>query len=71
MSRPCGVAQRAGRTRHSQALSQEELELAGEPLPPMAQVRALVREFVLKKFLAGEMLEVRVMNSALTHAFVG
>ena len=64
-------AQRAGRMRHAQALSQQELELAAEPLPPMAEVGALVREFVLEKFLAGEVLEIRVIDPALTHAFVG
>ena len=64
-------AQRAGRMRHAQALSQQELELAAEPLPPMAQVGAFVREFVLEKFLAGEMLEIRVIDPPLTHAFVG
>jgi hypothetical protein len=53
--------------RHAQALSQEELELAAEPLPPMAQVGALVREFVLKKLRAGEVLEIRVIDPALDH----
>jgi hypothetical protein len=43
-------AQRAARMRYPQALSQEQLELAAEPLSPMAQVGALVREFVLEKF---------------------
>jgi hypothetical protein len=57
--------------RHAQALSQQELELAAEPLPPMAQVGALVREFVLEKLLAGEVLEVRVIDPSLTHTFVG
>jgi hypothetical protein len=64
-------AQRAGCMRHAQALSQQELELAAEPLPPMAEVGALVRKVVLKKLLAGEVLEVRVIDPALTHAFVG
>jgi hypothetical protein len=30
-----------------------------------------VREFVPEKLLAGEVMEVRVIDSALTHAFVG
>ena len=47
-------AQRAGRMRHAQALSQQELELGAEPLPPVAQIGALVRELVLEKFLASE-----------------
>ena len=56
---------------HPQTLSQEELELAAKPLPPMAQVGALVREFVLEKLRADEVLEIRVIDPALTHAFVG
>jgi hypothetical protein len=40
--------------RHAQALSQQELELGAEPLPPVAQIGALVRELVLEKFLASE-----------------
>jgi hypothetical protein len=64
-------AQCAARMRSPQALSQQKLELAAEPLPPMAQVGALVRKFVLEKFLAGEVLEVRVLDPALTHALVG
>ncbi len=62
-------AQCAGRMRYPQALSQQELELATEPLPPMAEVGALVRKFVLEKLLAGEVLEIRVIDPALTHAF--
>ena len=64
-------AQRAGLMRHPQALGQQKLELAAEPLPPMAQVGALVRELVLEKLLAGEVLEIRVIDPALAHAFVG
>src|SRR5271157_6320296 len=37
-------AQRAGRMRHPQALGEQELQLAAEPLAPMREVRALVRE---------------------------
>src|SRR3981189_259008 len=37
----------------------------------MAQVRALVREGVLEKLLAGEELEIRVVDPALTHTFIG
>jgi hypothetical protein len=42
-----------------------------KPLPPMAQVRALVRERVLEELLVGEELEIGVMDPALAHAFVG
>src|ERR1700686_3640629 len=37
----------------------------------MAQVRALVRELVLEELLAGEVLEIRVMDSAVACAFGG
>src|ERR1700694_573897 len=37
----------------------------------MAQVRAFVRELMLKKLLASKVLEVRVMDPALAHALVG
>ena len=37
----------------------------------MAEVRALVREVVLEKLLAGEVLEIRVIDPALAHPFVG
>src|SRR5206468_2932991 len=37
----------------------------------MAQVRALVREGVLKELFAGEELEIRVVNPALANALIG
>jgi hypothetical protein len=37
----------------------------------MAQVRALVRKLVLEGLLSGEVLEIRVVDPALAHAFVG
>src|SRR5215203_4054044 len=37
----------------------------------MAQVRALVREDVLEKLFAGEELEIRVVDPALAHTFIG
>ena len=64
-------AQRAGLVRHPQALGQQQLQLVAEPLAPMAQVRALVRERVLEELLAGEVLEIRVIDPALAHALVG
>lgn len=64
-------AQRAGCVRDPQALGQKQLELVAEPLAPMAQVGALVRECVLEELRAGEMLKIRVMDPALAHAFVG
>jgi hypothetical protein len=38
---------------------------------PAAQVRALVRENVLEKSLAGEELEIRVMDPALALTLIG
>src|SRR5689334_1523229 len=37
----------------------------------MAQVRALMRELVLEELLAGEVLEIGVVDPALAHLFVG
>src|SRR4029077_3013592 len=41
-----------------------------EPLAPMAQVRALVREGVLEELFAGEELEIRVVDPALAYPFI-
>jgi hypothetical protein len=57
--------------RQPQALGQQKFQLVAELLPPMAQVRALMRELVLEKLLASEVLEVRVVDPALAHALVG
>jgi hypothetical protein len=43
--------------RHPQALGQQQLQSVAEPLAPVAQVRALVREGVLEELLAGEVLK--------------
>src|SRR5262245_9786042 len=40
-------------------------------LPPMAQVGALVREGVLEELLAGEVLEIGVIDPTFTHLLVG
>jgi len=37
----------------------------------MAQVRALVRERVLKELFAGEVLEIRVVDPTLAHPLIG
>jgi hypothetical protein len=37
----------------------------------MAEIRALMRELVLEKRLAGEVLEIRIMNPAIAHGLVG
>ena len=62
--------QRAALVRHPQALGQQQLELAAQPIPPVAEIGALVREGVLEERLAGEVLEVRIVDPALAHAFV-
>ena len=64
-------AQRTGLVRHTQALGQQQLQLAPEALPSMAQVGALVREGVLEELLAGEVLEIGVIDPTLTHLLVG
>ena len=46
--------------RDPQALGQQQFQLAAEAFAPMAQVGALVREFVLEELLTGEVLEIRV-----------
>src|ERR1700757_1004277 len=57
--------------RHPQALGQQQLQLVAEPLAPMAQVRALVRERMLEELFAGEVLEIRVVDPALAYLLVG
>jgi len=57
--------------RHPQALNQQQLQLVTEPLAPMAQVRAFVREGVLEKLFTGEELEIRVVDPALAHPLIG
>ena len=57
--------------RHPQAFCQQQLQLVAQPLAPMAQVRAFVRELVLEKLLSGEVLEIRVMHPALADTLVG
>ena len=60
-------AQRAGLVRDPQALGQQQLQLVAQALPPMAEIRALMRELVLEKLLAGEVLEVRIIDPAIAH----
>jgi hypothetical protein len=51
--------------RNPQALGQQPFQLVAEPLAPMAQVRALMREGVLEELFAGEELEIQVGDPAL------
>jgi hypothetical protein len=62
--RPAGV-------RHPQALGQQQLQPVAEPVAPMAQIGAFVRELVLEKLFPGEVLEIRIIDPALAHALVG
>src|SRR5262245_29087627 len=57
--------------RNPSALGQQKFELVAEALPPMAQVGAFVRERMLEELLAGEVLEVRVVDPALAYLFIG
>ena len=64
------VAQRPARMRHAQTLGQQQPEFVAQPLAPVAQPRALVREGVLEELLASKELEVWVLDSTLAHIFV-
>src|SRR5271166_513178 len=57
--------------RHPQAFSEQKLQLVAEPLAPMAQVRALVRERMLEELFPGEVLEIRIVDPAIARLFVG
>jgi hypothetical protein len=56
---------------YPQALGQQQLQLVTEPRAPMAEVRALVRKGMLEELLPSEVLELRVIDSALAHRFIG
>jgi len=70
---PCQVlgARRVALVRDPQALGQHQLQLVAQSLAPVTEVRALVRKLMLKELFPGEVLEIRVMHPALSHAFVG
>jgi len=63
--------QRAGLVRNPQTLGQQQLQLVAEPVAPMAQVRALVREDMLEELRPGEVLEIGVVDPALAHLVIG
>ncbi|MET4117979.1 hypothetical protein ABIB85_004337 [Bradyrhizobium sp. JR1.5] len=52
--------------RHPQALGQQQLQIVADP-----QIRALVRERVLEELFAGEVLEIRIVDPALTDPLIG
>jgi hypothetical protein len=60
----------AGLVRNPQTLGQQQLQLVAEPVAPMAQVRALVREDMLEELRPGEVLEIGVVDPALAHLFI-
>ena len=62
--------QRPAGMRYPQTLGQQQLQFVAEPLSPMAQVGAFVRELVLEKLFPGEELEIGIIDPALAHAFV-
>ena len=64
-------AERAGLVRDPQTLGQQKLQFVAEALPPMAEIRTLMRELVLEKLRAGEVLEIRIIDPTLAHPFVG
>ena len=55
---------------HPQALGQQQFLLIAHPLAPMAEVRAFVRELMLKEPFPGEVLEIRIMHPTLAHALI-
>ena len=63
-------AQRTRLMREAQALGEQKGKLVAEPLAPVRQVRALMREGVLEELLPGEVLEIGVVDPALAHLFV-
>ena len=63
--------QRTAVVSNPQALRQQQLQLVAQPLAPVAQVRALMRELMLEELLPGEVLEIRVMDPAFADALVG
>jgi hypothetical protein len=65
------AAQRPALVCHPQALRQQQFQFVTEPLAPMAQVGALVRELMLEELFPSKELEIGVIDPALAHAFVG
>ena len=57
--------------RDPQALGQQQLQLGAEPAAPMAQIRTLVRQAVLEERLAGEVLEIRVIDPTRADLLIG
>jgi hypothetical protein len=56
--------------RDPQALGQQQFQLIAEPPALLAEARALVWKLMLEELFPSEILEIRVMHSALAHALV-
>lgn len=65
------LLQGAGVVGNPQAFVQKNIQAVVDALSPMAPVGAPMRQFVLEKFLAGEVLEIGVVHPALPDLFVG
>ena len=65
------LLQGAGIVGNLQAFLQKNVQAVADALAPIAHARALVRQFVLEEFLAGEVLEIGVVHPALPDLFVG
>ena len=63
--------QRAGVVGDPKALLEQPIQLVADPAAPVGQARALVRKGVLEELLAGEVLEMGIIDPALAHALVG
>jgi hypothetical protein len=57
--------------RHPQTLGQQQLQFVAEPLAPMAEVGAFVRELMLEKLFPGEVLEIGVIDPSFADALIG
>jgi len=55
----------------AQALLQKNVQAIADALAPMAHAGALVRQVVLEKLRAGEVLEIGVMHPALPDLLIG
>src|SRR5436189_5762263 len=65
-ARFCGTRRPDARSARSQ-----QLQLGAEPAAPMAQIGVLVRKGVLEELLAGEVLEIRVIDPTLADLLIG
>jgi len=55
---------------HSQTLGQQQLQFVAQPLAPMAQVGAFVRELMLEELFPRDELEIGIIDPALASSLV-